>query len=179
MMTPPLSIWARPFLVAQVDVSTVIDRDPFVIRARIAGRVWPRGRRPLESAEPLARRDYGTSASWTRARARFASAQGPSEWDAAGRPSVTARSCRITDTTGNEAMPRSARHLTERDRSRSWTDSRGEPKGDAMRKLMVLPLAGPAGVAHESVRAMGGTAGPWGGGAGRGRSERVEHERRR
>ena len=24
MMTPPLSIWARPFLVAQVDVSTVM-----------------------------------------------------------------------------------------------------------------------------------------------------------
>ena len=39
---------------------------PLVIRARIAGRVWPRGRRPFESAEPLARRDYGTSASRTR-----------------------------------------------------------------------------------------------------------------
>lgn len=31
-------------------------------RARIAGRVWPRGRRPFESAEPLARGDYRTGA---------------------------------------------------------------------------------------------------------------------
>ena len=31
-------------------------------RARFAGRVWPRGRRPFESAEPLARGDYRTSA---------------------------------------------------------------------------------------------------------------------
>src|SRR6476659_8296197 len=129
MMTPPLSIWARPFLVAQVDVSTVIDRDPFVIRARIAGRVWPRGRRPLESAEPLARRDYGTSASRTRARARFASAPGTGEWDAVGQSFVTPRSCRIFDTAGNEAMPPSARHLTERDRSLRWIGSRGEQRG--------------------------------------------------
>jgi hypothetical protein len=26
MMTPPLSIWARPFLVAQVDVSVMVCR---------------------------------------------------------------------------------------------------------------------------------------------------------
>ena len=35
---------------------------PLMARARIAGRVWPRGRRPFESAEPLARGDYRTSA---------------------------------------------------------------------------------------------------------------------
>ena len=62
MMTPPLSIWARPVLVAQVDVSTVMRASiPLVGRARFAGRVWPRGPRPFESAEPRARSDYGTS----------------------------------------------------------------------------------------------------------------------
>ena len=62
MMTPPLSIWARPVLVAQVDVSTVMRASiPLVGRARFAGRVWPRGPRPFESTEPRARTDYGTS----------------------------------------------------------------------------------------------------------------------
>ena len=52
-------------------------RVPLVARARIAGRVWPRGRRPFESAEPLARGDYRTSASRSRkgaAAARVGSA---------------------------------------------------------------------------------------------------------
>ena len=60
MMTPPLSIWASPFLVAQVEVSTVMWDGFLWCCARFAGRAWPRGPRPFESAEPLARPDYRT-----------------------------------------------------------------------------------------------------------------------
>src|SRR3954452_8380153 len=49
MMTPPLSIWARPDFVAQVEVSTGmwvrVLRVAFA-RGRPAG--WPRGPRPFE-----------------------------------------------------------------------------------------------------------------------------------
>src|SRR5947208_5383208 len=48
MMTPPLSIWARPFLVAQVEVSVMMAR---ALRDEFASGLpadWPRGRRPFE-----------------------------------------------------------------------------------------------------------------------------------
>src|SRR3954447_9298291 len=59
MMTPPLSIWARPFLVAQVDVSVMV--------CGFSGRArdwrpggWPRGRRPFEPEGPTSPSDYRT-----------------------------------------------------------------------------------------------------------------------
>src|SRR3954468_8980233 len=60
MITPPLSIWARPFLVAQVDVSTVICAWYSGWHAGSAGHA---GRGVLaRSSRPgrLARRDYRT-----------------------------------------------------------------------------------------------------------------------
>src|SRR3954453_2532490 len=63
MMTPPLSIWARPFLVAQVDVSTVMWGE-FLLMVALgspAGSgpgVLARSSRP----SPARSRDYRTSA---------------------------------------------------------------------------------------------------------------------
>src|SRR4051794_24774942 len=52
MITPPLSIWARPFLVAQVDVSTVICAWYSGLARGVCRPCWPRGRRPFEPAGP-------------------------------------------------------------------------------------------------------------------------------
>src|SRR6476661_1746781 len=54
MITPPLSIWARPFLVAQVEVSTVIGLGSSLSFPVAGGLGWPRGRRPFELGIPLA-----------------------------------------------------------------------------------------------------------------------------
>ena len=145
MMTPPLSIWARPFLVAQVDVSTVMWAwIPLVARARIAGRVWPRGRRPFESAEPLARPDYRTSA------AGFSATWIPGpDSRRHGCRTRFARS-RVTSPDGTALQPGRPRTMG---------------RGFAMRKFMVLPMAGLLALADRGTR--------------RGRPERVEHERQR
>ena len=80
MMTPPLSIWARPFLVAQVDVSTVMCLGLlWLTRARLAGRVWPRGRRPFESAGPRARLDYRTRPAKAASAGRGQRTDGPDD----------------------------------------------------------------------------------------------------
>src|SRR4051795_12854114 len=54
MMTPPLSIWARPFFVAHVEVSTAMS-DVCSGVALVAGIGWPRGPRPFEPLAALAR----------------------------------------------------------------------------------------------------------------------------
>src|SRR3954452_5866569 len=59
MMTPPLSIWARPFLVAQVEVSVMIGGYSGRLRDWRAGG-WPPGRRPVEPEGPTSPSDYRT-----------------------------------------------------------------------------------------------------------------------
>src|SRR3954452_24644873 len=59
MMTPPLSIWARPFLVAQVEVWVMIGGYSGRLRDWRPGG-WPRGRRPFEPEGPTSPSDYRT-----------------------------------------------------------------------------------------------------------------------
>src|SRR3954452_17957850 len=59
MMTPPLSVWARPFLVAQVEVSVMIGGHIGGLRDWRPGG-WPGGRRPFEPEGPTSPSDYRT-----------------------------------------------------------------------------------------------------------------------
>src|SRR3954468_6022836 len=60
MITPPLSIWARPFLVAQVEVSTVIQASPSL--GSTPGRSCRPRRGAIGPSAPIIARDSGLPA---------------------------------------------------------------------------------------------------------------------
>ena len=128
MMTPPLSIWARPFLVAQVDVSTVmLVWFPGVsagFRERPAAGSCPHGSRRRPRALLL---DYSEGVCGSRPRVRGGRAPCRTA-PARRRPDATMATCPSTATgaqpPASAALPRPTLRRGRPDRARARIPSR-------------------------------------------------------